>query len=95
MILITPFQPKFELGSVYATANAIARHPGEVLLACLNRHAAGDWGDLDEEDQEANFSALSTGGRTLSSYRIAEGRKVWVITEHDRSATTILLPEDY
>lgn len=95
MILITPFQPRFELGSVYATANAVASFPGETLLACLNRHAAGDWGDLDEEDQEANRSALSSGDRLLSSYRLGEGKKLWVITEHDRSATTILLPEDY
>ncbi len=95
MILLTTVKPKFELGSVFATANAIATFANEILLACLNRHAAGDWGDLDPEDRRANDSAVASGGRVFSAYNIPESRRLWVITEHDRSATTILLPEDY
>jgi hypothetical protein len=95
MILIIPLTPKFELGEVFATANAIATFANDVLLHCLNRHAEGDWGDLDAEDKEANDDALATGGRILSSYIIPSTGKLWAITEHDRSATTLLLPEDY
>ena len=95
MILIIPLTPKFELGEVFATANAIATFANDVLLDCLNRHASGDWGDLDDEDKEANNDALATGGRILSSYQVPEKGKLWAITEHDRSATTLLLPSDY
>jgi hypothetical protein len=95
MILIVPLTPKFELGEVFATANAVATFANDVLLACLNRHAAGDWGDLDDEDKEANESALRNGSRILSCYSIPEKGKLWAITEHDRSSTTLLLPSDY
>lgn len=95
MIIIVTVAPKFPLGEMFATANAVASFPSGTLLGCLNRHAAGDWGDLDPEDRSANEAALSSGGRLFSSYRVAENAKLWVITEHDRSATTILLPEDY
>jgi hypothetical protein len=95
MIIIVKVTPRFELGSVYATANAVATFAAETLLACLNRHAAGDWGDLDPEDREANEDAVASGGRILSSYAIPGQGKLWAITEHDRSATTLLLPEDY
>ncbi len=61
----------------------------------LNRHALGDWGDLDAEDIQANYEALTDGDRLLSLYQFEDGFKVWIITEADRSATTILLPEDY
>ena len=95
MTAIHRIPPKFQLGQVFATAGAVAAFPAETLLACLERHARGDWGDLDPEDRAANEAALSSGGRLLSSYRVPERGKVWVITEHDRSATTVLLPEDY
>lgn len=95
MILIITVTPRFELGEVFATANAMATFASDTLLACLNRHAEGDWGDLDPEDKEANDDALASGGRILSSYRIPEKGKLWAITEHDRSATTLLLPQDY
>ncbi|QTO48342.1 MULTISPECIES: hypothetical protein [Burkholderia] len=65
---------------------------GVLLLA---RHIHGDWGDLSVEDQTANELAILTGKRLLSSYDLPGGDKVWVITEADRSITTILLPEDY
>jgi hypothetical protein len=56
---------------------------------------AGDWGDVDQEDQAANDHALEDGSRLLSAYTTLKGQRIWIITEADRSATTILLPEEY
>jgi hypothetical protein len=61
----------------------------------LARHVAGDWGELDAEDQRANEDALVTSARILSAYVLPSGVKVWILTEADRSATTVLLPEEY
>jgi hypothetical protein len=68
---------------------------GEHPAHFLHRHQACDWGEVDSEDQKANDLALITGERLLSAYRTSTGTKLWIITEADRSATTILLPEDY
>ncbi len=65
------------------------------MLRALNRHLQGDWGTLDPEDIEANENALRNGGRLFSAYLTSAALKFWIITEADRSATTILLPEDY
>ncbi|VVE41824.1 hypothetical protein [Pandoraea cepalis] len=65
---------------------------GVLLLA---RHLHGDWGALSAEDQAANELALLTGQRLLSSYDLPDGERFWIITEADRSVTTILLPSDY
>lgn len=70
----------------------VAGIPGVLLLA---RHLHGDWGDLPKEDQLQNELALLLGMRVLSSYALPGGGKIWIITEADRSVTTILLPEDY
>ena len=59
------------------------------------RHARGDWGDVSKEDWQANDRALQTGERLLSVYHTRSGIKFWLITEADRSATTILLPQEY
>ncbi|MFH1087675.1 MAG: hypothetical protein V1737_03720 [Chloroflexota bacterium] len=67
----------------------------EFVLDCLKRHAAGDWGDLGEEDKQANDAALKDGSRLLSAYEQPGLPKVWIITEADRSATTVLFPEEY
>lgn len=69
-------------------------------LACLRRHTNNDWGEMDEEDKEANNQALSQGTRLLSSYTDDRFPKngvatIWIITEADRSATTILFPNEY
>lgn len=64
-------------------------------LEFLARHLRGDWGDLCEEDRQANEEALTQDLRTLSAYRTAEATKIWIITEADRSSTTLLLPEEY
>ena len=93
----TVIVPKFPLGNVVATAGAIEaiieadQTPGEFL----NRHLSGDWGELNQEDLDENESSLKNGNRLLSAYRTNKGAKLWIITEHDRSATTILLPSEY
>jgi len=65
------------------------------VLHALRRHVRGDWGDLDEDDWATNDHALAHGLRILSSYADLRGTTFWIITEADRSATTVLLPEDY
>ena len=60
----------------------------------LARHAAGDWGECGEEDSQTNDESLRDGGRLLSVYT-HQGQRIWIITEWDRTATTILLPSDY
>jgi hypothetical protein len=85
---------KFPLGQVVITANAQHRLDPAVLQEGLRRHALGDWGDLGREDIRTNEQALKHGDRLLSAYGQADGR-FWIITEWDRSVTTILLPEDY
>ncbi len=84
----------FPLGQVAITANASLRLSTEEVLTALCRHASGDWGDLCPEDMLANDSALHQGGRLFSAYGQGDNR-FWVITEADRSMTTLLLPEDY
>ena len=87
----------FQLGQIVATPGAIdaLERAGQSEIDYLARHVGGDWGDLDQEDREANDLALSDGTRLLSAYRLPTGDKLWIITEHDRSATTLLLPSDY
>jgi hypothetical protein len=87
--------PSFPLGNVVITPNALEQlSPADVQLG-LQRHQAGDWGDLGEEDWMENDKALRTGLRLLSSYRSGGGVTFWIITESDRSATTLLMPDDY
>jgi hypothetical protein len=84
------------LGRVVATPGALKTilGAGGDPFAYVARHASGDWGDLCTQDRRENGLALRHGRRVLSSYAVGEGR-VWVITEADRSVTTILLPEEY
>ncbi len=85
---------RFPLGQVAITANASMRLATEEVLTALHRHASGDWGDLCPEDALANDAGLHHGGRLFSAY--GSGRhRFWIITEADRSVTTVLLPEDY
>jgi hypothetical protein len=88
-------EPKFLLGRVVATPNALNAIPNAEILAALSRHVRGDWGTLDAEDREANESSLKQGGRLLSAYHSTQNVKFRIITEWDRSVTTILLSEDY
>lgn len=85
----------FPLGQTVITPNAAASVEHADVLSALRRHASGDWGELGEEDRAANDRALVEGARLLSAYRARNGTRFWIITEADRSVTTILLPEDY
>ena len=89
--------PLFELGRVMSTPGALAafEKSGEVPDTFLDRHVAGDWGALGEHDKHANAAALTDGDRLLSKYHLRDGTAFYIITEHDRSLTTILLPEEY
>lgn len=89
--------PCFPMGRPIITpgAQAALDEAGISGVLLLARHIHGDWGDLSVEDQTANELALLTGKRLFSSYDLPGNRKVWIITEADRSATTILLPDDY
>ena len=85
----------FRLGRIVATPNALESITQDDILLGIQRHQAGDWGDLTDEDRQANDRALTQGGRIFSAYAAVNGTKFWIITEADRSATTVLLPEDY
>ena len=89
--------PTFALGRVVATPGALEalEKNGQSASEFLQRHARCDWGDVDAEDAEANNLALSDGSRLLSSYRLKNGSKLWVITEADRSSSCCLLPSEY
>ena len=88
---------RFLLGRLVATPGALqaledaSQHPAEFLA----RHQAGDWGDLEEADKQENELSVLNNLRILSAYTLTTGVKIWVITEADRSATTILLPSEY
>ena len=90
---------KFPLGTLLATAG-VADFIGDdiprniALRECVVRHSEGDWGDVDPEDWETNNQALVYGSRLLSAY-IIDGQKIWIITEADRSSTTIRFPSEY
>jgi hypothetical protein len=87
---------RFELGQLLATPGVLAAAGDEDLMVYLVRHAAGDWGVVRPEDALANDRALIDGTRLLSAYLLADGTtRIWIITEADRSATTLLLPEEY
>lgn len=88
---------KFSLGSIVATPGAFAAFEasGDDVMAYLIRHLSGDWGDVDEHDRRENELSLVQGFRLLSAYTLTSGTKIWIITEADRSVTTVLLPEEY
>ena len=83
------------LGRLVATPAALAALSQADIVAALRRHAVGDWGDVEPDDRAANDDALKSGDRLLSVYFSGTGTKFWVITEADRSSTTVLLPDDY
>jgi hypothetical protein len=85
----------FRLGQIVATPNALAHLSQGDILVGIQRHQAGDWGDLGEADRQENTLSLEKGLRLFSVYRGRNGTKFYIITEWDRSVTTVLLPEDY
>ena len=89
--------PKFSLGQLVATSGAlVALKEAEVSFwPYIRRHQEGDWGNVTREDAAENELSLREGFRLISAYSLPDGCKIWIITEADRSATTILLPEEY
>jgi hypothetical protein len=90
-------RPVLAMGRTVATPGALSAleeaHESGAWYLC--RHQCGDWGELSPDDWSANDAALREGSRVLSAYQLGTGVKLWIITEWDRSVTTLLLPEDY
>jgi hypothetical protein len=94
---------KFRLGATVATPGALSALSRERMNELLARHARGDWGSINAGDRAANDAAVAHGDRILSAYAIDPAQPcagygencVWIITERDRSVTTVLLPEEY
>ncbi|WP_235905570.1 hypothetical protein [Tautonia marina] len=89
-----PQAPRFPLGRLIITANAFEQLTPEEVAEALARHAGGDWGTVCKDDAEQNDEAIADGDRLLSAYPSNAGT-FWIITEADRSATTVLMPDDY
>lgn len=85
----------FRLGRIVATPNALTNLSEDDILRGIQRHQAGDWGDVGDHDRQANDQALVNGSRLFSVYHSTNDVKFWIITEADRSVTTVLLPQDY
>lgn len=90
-------QQRFSLGETFSTPGAIEalEEAGHTPLEYLIRHQCGDWGDLSDEDKAENDFSVDEHLRIFSAYILPTGVKIWVITEADRSYTTILLPSEY
>ena len=90
-------KPKFELGQLVATPDAIQAlsRNGTNDSQFVRRHQGGDWGNVSEDDAQANECALTQDLPIMSVYTLKDGTRLWIITEADRSATTILLPAEY
>ena len=86
---------KFRLGKIVSTPNALDRLTQEDILMGIQRHQAGDWGDMDEHGRHENELSLKLGMRLWSVYHTANGIQFWLITEADRSTTTVLMSDDY
>lgn len=89
--------PLFSLGQIVATPGALdlLDRTGRNGMDLVQRHQHGDWGSVPPDDAEANTYSISNGSRILSSYYLNDTERLWIITEADRSATTLLLPSDY
>jgi hypothetical protein len=96
-MIMVQTRPLFSLGHVVATPGALAalRDAGQQAQDFLTRHSTGDWGDLTDEDWKANNFAVTRPLRLLSAYQLSTGMTLWIISEADRSATTLLLPSEY
>jgi hypothetical protein len=88
---------RFPLGQVVATPAALhaLEDAGQDARKILDRHRRGDWGNISREDADGNEQAIARGDRILSAYLLNTNVKIWIITEADRTATTILLPDEY
>ena len=88
---------RFLLGRIVATPGALTalEKAGQTPDIFLIRHATGDWGELDDHDRRENEYSVAHGFRILSAYNLPNGTRIWIITEADRSVTTLLLPSEY
>jgi hypothetical protein len=88
---------RFRLGALVWTPGArdAFDQAEESPLPYLRRHINGDWGDVSKEDAHENEFSVDHNLRIFSVYHLKDNTKIWIITEADRSATTILLPEEY
>jgi hypothetical protein len=95
-LLPRPAKLRLTTGRLFATPGALdaLRAANVTVSDLLRRHLCGDWGDLSEEDHKQNDLALDAGLRVLSSYALTANVRIWIITEWDRSITTVLLPDD-
>ena len=93
----TPSRCLFALGNMVATPGALdlLDRSATNAVELLQRHQSGDWGNVPPDDAEENLRAIQYGGRLLSSYTLSGNEKLWIITEADRSVTTLLLPQEY
>ena len=85
----------FPMGRLLITPGAQAILSADEIALMLSRHQKGDWGIISDQDKEENELSLQQGWRLMSAYRAVSGETIWVITEADRSATTVLLPDEY
>jgi hypothetical protein len=93
-MMLIALHPKFPLGQIVITSNALSILSEREIQDGVQRHASADWGNVGVEDAALNDRAVEDGSRLLSAY--GDGSKrFWIITESDRSVTTILMPEDY
>jgi hypothetical protein len=90
-------QHRFALGQMVATSGVLIalREAGQDAVEFISRHQSGDWGDMSEQDKRENEFSLEKHLRIFSAYHTSKGEKIWIITEADRSATTVLLPSEY
>jgi len=88
-------KPKFAIGQLVVTPGVADTLTPRELLAALRRHRRGDWGMVCPEDMESNDKALQRGCRLLSAFETGQGVKFWILTEWDRSVTTVLFPHEY
>ena len=93
--------PRFKLGRLMATSTVLnrLREAHRDPLEFIRRHQSGDWGEVESEDREANVRAVAQGDRILSVYHVESPPQsaftLWILTEADRSMTTLLLPREY
>jgi len=92
-----PTVTRFAVGQTYITPGAeeALMIAGQTAIEFLRRHMSCDWGELSDDDVQENELSLKRGFRLLSNYRTGKGQQLWIITEADRSATTVLLPSEY
>lgn len=93
----TRLKPLFHPGRLLVTpaAHAALHTHGIPVISVILQHVCGNWGEVPDDDRRQNDLSVETGLRLLSCYRLPDASRIWVITEWDRSVTTLLLPDEY